>query len=791
MHLTGTKRIPSFETLLLGCVCLVGLLVIVGWHLEIRALVQIIPGAIAMQYNTALCFVILAATSIAARYSKRFVLPMAVAFGAVGLMGWLVVFQYLADTSLGIDTLFFVPWESTLSAHPGRMALTSAFSFGIVGSTAAVYALYRRALVLLALGLIFPLSFGLTSLLGYVIGITYVLPFRLGSQMAVHTAASFTLFSVAILAALWRSLPESREGLPKWSPGIAVVAAPILFIGLSSVMHGNTLVSNTGRIVLAVAGTGVLAFLIHRLIDARVIYKGAILTAVPLLFVLAFVLLVSEQKESTTKAQEWESHSKEVIETGGSVLERLATAESNVRAYLITDDRRHLGPFENAADEATERLSSLQGLVADNPLQLSRTEALGTHAAERLAALRELADLMARGDKATAVSLVKDGSGSRAMDAFRLEMDQFLAEEGKLNSQRRSDLQESWQRFDWLLVSGAAADLLLAVTLAFLFTRGIARRLETVSQNANALGEGKSLARPMAGSDEIAQLDQVFHKMATALTEAHENLEAKVEERTRELAEASAEIRELNESLERRISERTYQLETANKELEAFSYSVSHDLRAPLRAIDGFARIFEEDYTQSLDSEGVRLLGVIRANAQNMGQLIDDLLAFSRMGRKQIEPVAIDMTEVAVSVADELKASGSASSCSFSIGQLPCTFGDKALIRQVLVNLISNAVKYSRPKENSRIEVGARVESSEFVYHVRDNGVGFDMNYSDKLFGVFQRLHRPDEFEGTGVGLAIVQRIVHRHGGRVWAESEIANGATFYFSLPKTDTNQG
>jgi len=290
------------------------------------------------------------------------------------------------------------------------------------------------------------------------------------------------------------------------------------------------------------------------------------------------------------------------------------------------------------------------------------------------------------------------------------------------------------------------------------------------------------------GSDGSVEYLSTIARDITKLKEQEARLQSEVAERR----QAEEEVRALNEELESKVVERTAELQSANRELESFSFSVSHDLRAPLRHIDGYIQMLAEDTAGTLSSEARRYLEVITDAGRKMGGLIDDLLEFSRMGRAEMRETSVELDDLVREAIRDLETAAAGRDIAWQIPPLPRVVGDPAMLKQVFANLLGNAVKYTRPRDAARIEIGtAGEEDGRVVVFVRDNGVGFDMKHAGKLFGVFQRLHRADEFEGTGIGLANVRRIIARHGGRVWAEAVPDQGATFYFALKSSTGGQG
>jgi signal transduction histidine kinase len=445
---------------------------------------------------------------------------------------------------------------------------------------------------------------------------------------------------------------------------------------------------------------------------------------------LIVVLMFALSYLNTQRLQEseffWVEHGYQIIAELEASYSTIKDAESGQRTYLFTNDEGALGSLKIAADKFRAQLDHLESLTADNPSQHARLERLEALGIERINVLWYRVRLkQERGAEAARQEVIAE-SGRQEMAEIHSLIEEIRREEESLLAQRRANSEASVRNATWSLAAlGAAVVANLAMAYTF-------------------------VSREMAGR-----------------------------RRTEE------ELRKLNEELEDRVARRTAEIEASNKELEAFSYSVSHDLRAPLRHVASFANLLREHVTASLDETGEKYLRRIVEAANGMDRLIDGLLIFSRLGRMEMSHEPVNLRQLTEEALQELQPEIEGREIEWRIGELPEVQGNREMLRTVVVNLLSNAIKFTRPRRPAQIEVGCRgAHEGEAVCFVRDNGVGFDMRYSGKLFGVFQRLHRARDFEGTGIGLANVQRIILRHWGRVWAESEVGRGATFYFSLP-------
>ncbi len=426
----------------------------------------------------------------------------------------------------------------------------------------------------------------------------------------------------------------------------------------------------------------------------------------------------------------------------GKLLERLIKEEIHPdhlsRLEAITSDYESLGDFFSFLQaNYAERIRLIEENKPQTEIDLSLTSE------ERL----------------SSQTLIR--SQSMALEAFNYSA---------IAQQRIAQVQRSANSIAFFSVIGL---IVLFYSISFFTAKAILEPLNKLVTSAGIIGGGDLNHRvDIRTRNEIGALAQAFNRMT-------ENLAQDISKRK----QAEEELQKLNLELDKRVIERTAQLEVANKELEAFSYSVSHDLRAPLRAIDGFSQVLLEDHAEQVDDEGKDHLRRVRTAAQKMAELIDDMLSLSQVTRAEMRRENIDLSELAQDIVAELEKSEPERRVELQVEDGLVVEGDSGLLRVALGNLLRNAWKFTGERTPASIEFGAEEQDGQRVYFVRDNGAGFDMAYADKLFGPFQRLHAATEFPGTGIGLASVQRIIHRHGGRIWAEAEVDQGATFYFTL--------
>ena len=463
------------------------------------------------------------------------------------------------------------------------------------------------------------------------------------------------------------------------------------------------------------------------------------------------VMLSARQERA---AQQWVTHSLEVKAQIEATLVLTVEANAAVEAFLLTHRREALQPFMALGQQWPATMQRLVDLVRDNPEQVERLKVIAALQGKNpLVTLVQYS--LAHPDEAIPETMLADNE--KVIDAFRSDLADMHAVEDRLLVARGAASERAQRVLEITTLAGAGLGLLGSVVAAMAFAAGITGRVERARQNAERLAHGGELLPcPEERYDEVGAL-------------------------ARGIRDASVLLKAREAELHVRVAE----VGVINQELEAFTYSVSHDLRAPLRHITGFAALLVGSAESRLTAEDRGRLATITEAASRMGRLIDDLLSFSRMGRNAMAKRCIRLDDVVRDARKEVAVNGSESHVSWTVHPLPEVDADPAMLRLVFVNLIDNAIKYTRDQPHAAVEIGTNGhEPGETVVFVRDNGVGFDMKYASKLFGVFQRLHSADEFEGTGIGLANVRRIIHRHGGRTWAEGAVNHGATFYLSLP-------
>jgi len=443
--------------------------------------------------------------------------------------------------------------------------------------------------------------------------------------------------------------------------------------------------------------------------------------------------------DTLLQSEGWVEHTWQVIDQVERIMGSAKDAETGNRGFLITGDEAYLAPYTSGKAELPHELNVFQQLTADNPSQQTRVVEMRAILEQRMSLLEKGIAMRRAGDTNTVETLVISGTGKAQMDRLRGLTDQMEGEERRLLVLRTANAKAADVRTRLAIGVASILDLML---ILFMF-----RYLRQEQQQRREVEE------------QAAQL-----AIATAESQAR-----------------AAEVHLLNATLEERVRLRTAELETTNKELEAFSYSVSHDLRAPLRTIDGFSLALEEDYAANVDEIGRDYIRRVRTGVQRMGGLIDALLQLSRITRAEVNKQDIDLAQIARTVAANLLEENPGVNIEFHIPESLPAFADPALLQVALENLLGNAVKFSSKVAAPVISLGW--DEKEKAWFVEDNGAGFDMHYSDRLFNAFNRLHGDKDFKGSGIGLATVARVIRRHHGRIWADSVINHGAIFWFTL--------
>ncbi|MBI3662324.1 MAG: PAS domain S-box protein [Acidobacteria bacterium] len=768
-------------------VCASGLGVLGGWIFDVQALKSVFPGLATMKVNTAICFVLSGVSLWLLQDGRTRQRRVAQVFaGIILLVGAVTLAEYLTGGDLGIDQLLFRDTSALSdSSIPGRMSPQTALSFLLLGGALALLDAEtrrgRRPAQFLALA---AAAFAFTVLTGYtykVVSFYRIAPF---TEMAIHTAVLLCALSAGILLAR----PE---------------------FGVMKLVTGETPGGLTVRRLLPAAILVPLALGWVRMEGQRAgLYGtefGLALFAASNAAIFAALTYWSALAVDRTDLERRQAEGKfrDIVEAAPDAI---VGVDAGGRIMLVNHQAEAVFGYsrEELLGEAIEILLPEQHRGAHvghrtGYVQAPTTRPMGTGIS-----------LVARRKDGSTFPVDINLSPTQTKEGLMITSIVRDVSERKRTEQA---LKDSEALFRGLLESAADAVVIVDRSGSITFVNpkteeifGYTRE-ELLGQSIDVLVPERFRERHNREHTAYISAPQP-RPMCTALSLCGRRKDGSefpadislgpleigddfvvlsIVRDVTERKKAEEEIRKQNEELELRVLQRTAQLEAANKELESFAYSVSHDLRAPLRHIDGYIELIFRKASDKLEEKPRRHLQIVMDSARKMGNLIDDLLAFSRMGRAEMLRSRVEMKRLVDQVVRETKPDTAGREIHWQIADLPEVEGDPVMLRLVLVNLISNAVKFTRTREEARIEVGCRSgDGSETVFFVRDNGVGFDMQYAGSLFGIFQRLHREDEFEGTGIGLASVRRIIHRQGGRTWAEAVPQGGATFYFSLPKS-----
>jgi PAS domain S-box-containing protein len=784
------NHIHTFYTkagkLLLGAVAMLGVLVLLGWLFNLGFLKSLLPGLVAMNPATAVCFILSALALYLTGYTPANNRQQSIGSAVAALVftiGIVKLAGILTGTDVLVDSLLFSEQlqQQVINNLPNRMAPNTAAAF--VFSSIAILLVNTRYALSQYVALL-PSVLGMLSLLGYLYRVYFFYSVLMYIPMAIHTATGFLLLASAILLvhpgkgfmAEFTGRYVGAVTARKLIPAAILVPAAFGFIRLYSEWKFHMPVElGVALLILSI----MVVFLALIWINARQLNRKD--------------LLRREAEASLQKRMEEIAAFKSLFESAPGlylILTPKLIIDAVSDEYLLatmTKREEIKGRYlfdvfpDNPEDTTADGVSNL-GRSLQTVLQTKRPHTMAVQKydirrpdgvfEERYWSPLNKPVLNEAGEVVYIIHSVVD-----ITERMRHEQEILRAE----------------KRFRMLFES--APDALIMVD-----KQGVIQLLNKQAEvlfgytKAQLAGQPVELLIPSSASGNHAQLrtEYVAHPTTRVMGEGRE-LKALRKDGSEVAVEISlapiegetkgdflvlAAIRDITQ---KKLAEE--QLKAVNKELESFSYSVSHDLRAPLRAINGYARMLIEDYETSLHSDGKRMLDTIMGSAKKMSQLIDDLLQFSRLSRRELEQTTISTQSMVEGICEEMKSAQPHRQMRFIIPPLPNVMADN-MIKQVWINLLNNAVKYSSHRPESIIEVKAEKHPTEIVFSVTDNGAGFDMRYAGKLFGVFQRLHSEEEFEGTGVGLAIVQRVVNKHGGKVWAQGEVGKGATFSFSLP-------